>query len=122
MKKRTIPQLEEKVLRACHHDFEGLSIKEAAKKIKCLPETIKLILKQIEKIAPQLFPILTSQHQAILLMYGKHISRASIAAALDISEERLNKKMAFLRKHKFLWNRKMDQYDPILDNKVKEKF
>ncbi len=122
MEKRILSQLEEKVLRACHHDFGGLSIKEAAKKIECSPETIKLILKQAERKAPQLFPILTPQHRAILLMYDKHMSRASIAEGLGISEQDLHKEIAFLRKHKFLWNRKMDQYDPLMDVRVKEKF
>lgn len=122
MTKRNLSHFEEKVLRVCHHDFGGLSIEEAAKKLECSPQTIKSALKHAKKKAPTLFPILTPQHQAILLMYDKHMSRASIAAALGISKQELHKEIAFLRKHKFLWNRKPDQYDPILDNKVKEKF
>ena len=122
MEKRVITQFEEEVLRICHHDFGGLSIEEAAEKVECSPETIETALKQIEKIAPQLFPILTPQHRAILLMYDKHMSRASIAVALGISEQELHKKIAFLRKHKFLWNRKVNQYDPLMDSRVKERF
>lgn len=122
MTKRILSQLEEEVFRACHHDFGGLSIEEAAEKIGCLPKTVKLVLKRVEKKCPQLFPILTPQHHAILLMYDKHMSRASIAAALGISEQELHKTIAFLRKHKFLWNRKVDQYDPLMDSRVKIKF
>ena len=120
--KRILSQLEEKIIRLVHHDFDGLSVEEAAKKLGCPPESIMSALKQIEKLAPQLFPILTPQHRAILLMYDKHMSRASIAVALGISEQDLNKEVAFLRKHKFLWNRKMDQYSPLMDNNVKTKF
>lgn len=122
MEKRILSHFEEKVLRACYHDFEGLSTKEAAEKTECSLETIEATLKQIEKKTPQLFPILTPQHRAILLMYDKHMSRASIAAALGISEQKLHKEIAFLRKHKFLWNRKVDQYDPLMDSRVKERF
>jgi hypothetical protein len=122
MKKRTLSQFEEEVFRTCHHDFGGLSIEEAAEKIRCLPETVKLILKRVEKKAPQLFPILTPQHRAILLMYDKHMSRASIAVALGVTEQGLHKEIAFLREHKFLWNRKSDQYDPLIDSRVKIKF
>ncbi len=122
MEKRILSHFEEKVLRACHHDFDGLSIEEAAEKLECPPEAIEHILKQIEKIAPQLFPILTPRHRAILLMYDKHMSRASIAVALGVTEQELHKEIAFLRKHKFLWNCKVDQYDPLMDNQVKRKF
>ena len=122
MKKRILSQLEEKVFRACHHDFGGLSIEEAAEKIGCLPGTVKLVLKRVEKKAKQLFPILTPQHRAILLMYDKHMSRTSIAVALGVTEQKLHKEIAFLRKHKFLWNRKVDQYDPLMDGRVKERF
>lgn len=123
MKKRTLSQLEEKIIRLVHHDFVGLSLEETAHRIAFLTvPKLKQKLRQIEKLAPQLFPILTPQHRAILLMYDKHMSRASIAVALGISKQDLCKEIAFLRKHKFLWNRKMDQYDPLMDGSVKERF
>ena len=122
MTKRNLSHFEEKVLRACHHDFNGLSTKETAEKIGCLPGTVKLVLKRVERKCPQLFPILTPQHRAILLMYDKHMSRTSIAVALGVTEQKLHKEIAFLRKHKFLWNRKVDQYDPLMDSRVKERF
>lgn len=122
MIKRNLSHFEEKLLRLVHHDFEGLSTKEVAEKLECPPETIETTLKRVEKKAPQLFPILTPQHRAILLMYDKHMSRASIAVALGVTEQGLHKEIAFLRKHKFLWNRKVDQYDPLMDSRVKRKF
>ena len=122
MEKRILSHLEEKILRLVHHDFGGFSIEEAAKKMGCSPETIETMLKQIERKCPQLFPILTPQHRAILLMYDKHMGRTSIAVALGVTEQKLHKKIAFLRKHKFLWNRKVDQYDPSMDGHVKERF
>lgn len=122
MAKRNLTRLEEEVIRLCHHDFEGLSIEEAAKKTYRSPRTIESALAKAKKKAPQLFPILTPQHRAILMMYDKHMSVASISVALDISRDKLERKITFLRKHKFLWNRKMDQYSPLMDNNVKTKF
>jgi len=122
MKKRNLTQFEEKTIRLCHHDFEGLSTAEAAKKLGCPPESIMSALRRIKKKAPQLFPILTPQHRAILLMYDKHMSVASMAKGLGISGDKLERKITFLREHKFLWNRKPDQYDPSMDGFVKERF
>lgn len=122
MKKRSLSKFEVHIIHLCHHDFGGLSIKKAAEKTECSPETIETMLKEIKQKCPQLFPILTPQHQAILLMYDKHMSRASIAAALGISEQGLNKKMAFLRRYKFLLNRKPVRYEPLMDSRVKVRF
>ena len=122
MEKRILSHFEEKLLRLVHHDFKGLSVEEAAEELGMDSNGIKLALKQIKKKCPQLFPILTPQHRAILLMYDKHMSRTSIAGVLGISEKSLIKKIAFLREHKFLWDRKMDQYETQMDSRVKEKF
>lgn len=122
MKKRILSHLEEKIIRLVHHDFGGLSIDETALMLQLVPNEVRQRLREIEKLAPQLFPILTPQHRAILLMYDKHMSRASIAVALGITEQDLHKEIAFLRKHKFLFNRKMDQYDPLMGGHVKERF
>ena len=122
MKKRNLSHFEETIIRWHHHDFAGLSLEETAHRVFSTVPELKQKLKEIKKKAPQLFPILTPQHRAILLMYDKHMSRASIASALGISKPMLNKEITFLRKHKFLWNRKMDQYSPILDGQVKERF
>jgi len=122
MEKRILSQLEENIIRQHHHDFGGLSIAETAKKLGCSSESIKAALRRIKKKAPQLFPILTPQHRAILMMYDKHMNRASIATALGITKKQLSTKVAFLRKHNFLWNRTIDQYDPLMDSQVKTKF
>ncbi len=122
MSKRNLSHFEETIIRWHHHDFVGLGLEETARMVSSTVPELKRKLKQIEKKAPTLFPILTPQHRAILLMYDKHMSRASIAVALSISEQDLHKEIAFLRKHKFLWNRKPDQYDSLMDNRVKTKF
>ena len=122
MEKRILSHFEETIIRWHHHDFVGLSLEETAHRVFSTVPELKQKLKEIKKKAPSLFPILTPQHRAILLMYDQHMSRASIVAALGITEQKLHKEVAFLRKHGFLWNRKMDQYSPLLDDKVKERF
>lgn len=120
--KRNLSHFEETIIRWHHHDFVGLSLEETAHRVSLTVSKLEQKLKRIKQKAPQLFPILTPRHQAILLMYDKHMSRASIAVALGVSGQELHKKIAFLRKHKFLFNRKMDQYDPLMDGRVKERF
>lgn len=122
MKKRVLSHFEETIIRWHHHDFAGLSLEETAHRVFSTVPELKQKLKEIKKKCPQLFPILTPRHRAILLMYDKHMSRVSIATALGISGLELHKEVAFLRKHKFLWNRKVDQYSPLVDGQVKIKF
>ena len=57
--KRLITKHQERILRACHHDHEGLSQAKAAEKLGISQSAISNALKRIEKVMPQLFPILT---------------------------------------------------------------
>jgi len=122
MENRILSHYEETIIRWHHHDFAGLSLEETAHRVFSTVPELKQKLREIKRKAPSLFPILTPQHRAILLMYDKHMDRTSIAAALNITERKLNKEVTFLRKHKFLWNRKMDQYSPLMDGQVETKF
>lgn len=57
--KRLITKKQEKAYRLCHHDFEGLSAEEAAERLGISVRAINRTLERLEKIAPQLFPILS---------------------------------------------------------------
>lgn len=122
MKKRVLTHFEEQIIRLVHHDFGGMSIEDAAIKIEVTQTVIRRTLNRLRHKVPQLFPILTPQHRAILLMYDKHMSRKSIVAALSMTEKQLGREVTFLRKHGFLWNRKPDQYSLLMDGWVKRKF
>ena len=50
---------QERILKACHHDFEGLPQTEAAKKLGISQVAISDALARIEKVMPQFFPLLT---------------------------------------------------------------
>lgn len=56
---RLITEKQEQILRLVHHDFEGLSQAEAAKKLNISQAAISDALVRIEKVMPQIFPILT---------------------------------------------------------------
>lgn len=121
MCKRTLSHLEEKIIRAVHHDFEGLSIKEVAQQNDLTVKEVKTILTDIEQKAPQLFPILTPRQRAIMDMYNQHESQQVIAEALGIAPRTLRHDVTFLRERGFLWG-KPDQYRPSMDGNVKHKF
>lgn len=57
--KRLITEQQEKVIRLCHHDFEGLTQSEAAERMGISQQAVSKLLAKVEKVAPQLFPILT---------------------------------------------------------------
>ena len=59
MSKRLITSRQEQILCLVHHDFGGLTQAEAAKKLGISQQVVSDILKRIEKILPQMFPILT---------------------------------------------------------------
>lgn len=59
MKKRLITIRQEQILKLVHHDFKGLSQSEAARKLGITQSAISDALKQVKKIMPQFFPLLT---------------------------------------------------------------
>ena len=120
--KRTITQQEETAYRLCHHDFEGLSIDDAAVRMKITVASVKKLLTRVKHKAPQLFPILTTRQRAILSMYDERLNWKEIVELLGISEKVLEKDVAFLRKRGHLFTRKPDQYNPDMDGAVKTKF
>lgn len=119
---RILTQDEETAIRLCHHDFGGESIENAAVYMDRPIGEVRQLLHDAQRKAPQMFPILTPQHRAILTMYDQHISRKAIAAGLGITVATLEKRVVFLRRHGFLWNRKPDQYCSWMDEQIKEKF
>ncbi len=57
--KRLITKRQEQILRLVHHDFDGLSQTEAAKKLNISQSVISDVLERIKKVMPHFFPILT---------------------------------------------------------------
>lgn len=59
MKKGLITFRQEQALRLCHHDFQGLSQVEAAKRMNVSQSTLSGLLAKVKKAIPQYFPLLT---------------------------------------------------------------
>lgn len=67
-----------------HHNFEGLTTKETAKRMKIAPEKVRLLLKSLRAKAPQLFPILTYRQHLVYWLYTKKgLSMYKIAGYLN---------------------------------------
>ena len=134
--KRHLTTNEEQAIRFCHHEFDGLSVEDAAKKMSIKVRAMQRLLCNAKKKAPQMFPILTPRRRAIIALYDRgdfelrqgqyvwtHTSRKVIAIGLNITLDVLAYEVAFLRRHKFLWDRTMDQFDPSMhDGCVKQRF
>ena len=101
--KRLITKKQEEVYRLCHQDFEGLTVEEAAEKLGIHPRKVYELLERMEKIAPQLFPILSKENAKIWgLWHVDGISFAGIADCVGLTEkavirrlERIQEKMGY---------------------------
>ena len=69
MDKRLITKRQEEALRLCHQDFEGLPQDAAAARMGISQQAISKLLAACEKVAPQLFPILTKQEARLYHCY-----------------------------------------------------
>lgn len=84
---RHITENEEQAYRLCHHDFAGLIIKEAAKRMKMSSNTVRMLLKSLRAKFPLLFPILTrKQHLVYYLYVKKGLSQYKIAKYLRTAQ------------------------------------
>lgn len=123
-----ITEQEEQVYRLRHHDFEGLTTQETAKKMKFSPRKIRQLLKSLKQKAPQLFPILTHRQHLIYELYiNTGLSQHKIAKYLGTTQSniwailnRLKKKgMLFLKP---LGSGDIIAYEKGMDNIILYKF
>jgi len=124
--KRLITKRQEQILRLCHHDYEGLTQENAAKRLGVTRPVITRALAQIEKIAPQLFPILTKLEAKCYHFYmTEGWSVVEIAQRLGQSENAIYKTLQRARdKGMYFTDAKgrMLLYNPNMDGNVKHKF
>lgn len=124
--KRLITKRQEQILRLCHHDHEGLTQDEAAKRLDVTRPVITRALAQIEKVAPQLFPILTKLEAKCYHYYMiEGWSVSGIAQYLGQSENAIYKTLQRARdKGMFFTEAKgrVLSYDESMDADVKQKF
>lgn len=135
MRKRVIPKQAEEAYRHRHHNFSGLSIEETAKIMKVSEHEVYLLLVDMERIAPQLFPILESnQAEAWSLWYDRGLSVREVAMIMKVPEaavkkrlQKIKKKMGY--KHS-IWTRRKDklsldslmEVDPGIEDSITQQF
>ena len=66
--KRQIPEILERIYRLRHHDFAGLDSKAVAKMLGITQHYVNRCMRKLEKIAPQLFPILTKRQMDVYVL------------------------------------------------------
>lgn len=126
MMRRLISKKQEAVLKCCHHDFEGLPQAEAAKKLNVSQSAVSDALKQIKKILPSFFPILTALEAKCYHLFaieGWNVD--DIAEHFGLTPDSVYKTLKRV-KDKGAWSAKARgrvlQYSPEMDANIKEQF
>ncbi len=120
--KRVITETEERVFKLCHHDFEGLTRKEAAKQMGVSQSSISRTLARVKAKAPQLFPILNPRqhliHHCIAELGCPH---KEIAEMLGVTVKTIDGIVAQMRAKgvSFAQPRKTVSYESYMDDKIK---
>jgi len=124
--KRLITKRQERIFRACHHDFGGLTQIEAAQRLNIPQSVISNALKRIEKAMPQFFPILTKLEAKcyhLCMVEGWNVDEVaeylnqSVNAIYKTLQRAKDKGMYFTdAKGRVL------QYSPDMDANVKKRF
>jgi len=86
MTKRLITSRQEKAFRLCRHEFEGLTLAEAAERMGTTCQSVSKLLAQVKKVMPQFFPILSKQEaKCYHYLTVEGLSPKDIARTLEIS-------------------------------------
>jgi len=131
--KRLITHRQEQIFRMRHHDFGGLTTKQVAIMLGITTTTVARHMREMQIIAPQLFPILTQRQALIYRLYVEMgLSLDDIGTALGITKScvgvvlyRLRKKGLVPARETSRWFFKFDKpksYDSLYDNRIKLKF
>lgn len=123
--KRTLSQREEQALRLCHHEFEGMTTKLAAKAIGISQRRVQQLLQSIKLKAPQMFPILTKRQTDIRFwITEKGCTLEQTAGILLISRQTVAKTVETLRKKGVCLEKRKPtlQYQNYMDDKMVQKF
>ena len=84
---RLITHRQEQIYRMRHHDFAGLTTKQVAGMLDIWPQSVTRHMKEMQKVAPQLFPILTRRQADIYHMFIElGLEQKVIAGILGISK------------------------------------
>lgn len=126
MTKRLITERQERIFRACHHYFDGLSQAEAAMKLHVSQQTISNTLKQVEKVLPEFFPLLTKLEIKCYHLYAAEgWDVEAIAEYLNTTPNSVYKALQRARDKGMCFTEprgRVLSYSPEMDDSVKERF
>lgn len=120
-----ISKSEETAYRLVSHDFAGLTVEEAAGKMKISKRQVQRLLHSLRKKSPQLFPILTPNQNLIRnLIIDNGLSYKEIGRVLNRSEKTIKNIVQRLQKKKISFPKppQVQQYQPYLDGEIVRKF
>lgn len=85
--KRLISERQEQIYRMRHHNFDGLTTKQVAVMLGITTHSVARHMWEMQKIAPQLFPILTKRQADIYHMFvNVGLEQKVIGRVLGISK------------------------------------
>ena len=124
---RLITERQEQIYQLRHHDFAGLTTKQVATMLSITPQCVNRDMKKMKKIAPQLFPILTSKQMNVYVlreMLG--MTYQEISKYLGITWQTAACTVYYMRKKGMYLQpdciHRVNTYSPWMDSKVKQKF
>ena len=124
--KRLITKRQEQIFRLCHHDFEGLTQAEAAKRLGVVQSVIAKSLERVKKVFPQYFPIFTKFEMKCYHYYMVDgWSVADIVEYLEKTENAVYKALQRIRSKGAYFagpTGRVLSYDESMDAEVKQKF
>lgn len=120
--RRISPRMET-AYRFCSHHFEGKTIEQAAAKMGITTHSVQDLLTDMERIAPQLFPILSPVERSVLTLLDAHAKIDGIAAGLSIDHQTVDRIIVKLKAAGEIKNgRKPITYSSAMDSRVVERF
>ena len=124
---RLITEYQEQIYRMRHHDFGGMSTKQVAVKLGVTPKCINSHMRRMQKIAPQLFPILTKRQMDVyILREVMGMTYVEINKYLGISWQTAARTVWYMREKGMYLQpdclHRVDRYSSWMDSKVTHKF
>jgi len=122
--KRLISEKDEKIFRACHHDFNGLSVKQAAEKLGLTVSTVQYALRKMAKKIPSMFPILTPRQKHIYDLLDGGMDIEQVAELTGTTESTITSFVTKLHKKGCHLNRRARtiRYEDWMGSHIREKF
>lgn len=125
--KRLITERQEQIFRLRHHDFGGMSTKQVATMLGVSLKCINSHMRQMKKIAPQLFPILTQRQMDVYILYEEMgMTHPEVEKHLGMSVGTSGATVFYIRKKGMFLQpdclHRVDTYSSWMDSKITRKF